>query len=482
MSNTNSQPPTGDHPGVSRRDFIKAGAVGAAGAAGLSLGSPAHANALLKAHGGQAKSVILIWCQGGMSQLDTWDPKPGIGPKYLSPHPFDKAIDTNVPGIRISASLPKLAKVADKYTIMRGMTSEPARGHGDCCYVVQTGHPLSKDGLSYPHVGAVVGMKKGYGGEYKGVLPPFVWLTSRIGRFAIEGFLGPKYRAFMTGGDPTAEEFKVQGLVLPRKVTEERFKRRRALLQNLDSLSMRQENDDRVRRMDSFQDGAYELLTGEARETFNLSAEKDELRDRYGRNHFGQSCLVARRLVEKEVPFVHIFFYNTRTLVDGTKITATPKYGPVRTDWDTHGNNFGQMSRLCPVLDSGLSTLLTDLSDRGLLETTIVVCAGEMGGAPSLSGPNPALLGRSHYPPCHSAVIAGGGFKAGQVVGASDEHAGVIVERPVYPWDLWASVYTKLGIDYTEQLPTPGGCGNAFISPLATGKVPGTGGLLTEIM
>ena len=476
MSNTNSQQPTGDRPGLGRRDFIKAGALGLAG---LSLGSPAHAKALLKTHGRQANSVILLWTQGGMSQVDTWDPKPDMDPKNLCPFPFDTAIDTNVPGIRISASLPKLAKVADKYSIIRTMTTSPAQGHGGCSYVMQSGHPMKtkQSGLSYPHVGSVVALDRLGSGEYTGVLPPFVWLTKTMGIYEVRGFVEPKYQAFMTGGDPTAEKFEVAGLVFPKGMTEERFKRRRSLLQNLDSLSKRQEKDDRFERMNSFQDGAYDLLTGDAKETFNLSLEKDELRDQYGRNHIGQCCLAARRLVEKGVPFVNVFFYNTRTLVDGKKITATP----ARTDWDTHSDNFAQMSRLCPILDSALSTLLTDLSDRGLLETTIVVCVGEMGGSPKLSG-KPGLLGRNHYPRCFSGVIAGGGFKGGNVVGVTNEDGGQIVERPVHPWDLWASVYTKMGIDYTERIPTPSGCGQAFISPLATGNVPGTGGLLTEIM
>jgi len=385
MSNTRSQRPTGDRGGVGRRDFIKAGALGFAG---LSLGSPARANALLKTHGRQANSVILIWTQGGMSHVDTWDPKPDMDPKNLCPFPFDAAIDTNVPGIRICASLPKLAKVADKYSIIRSMTSSPAQGHGGCSYVMQSGHPMKtkQSGLSYPHVGSVVALDRLGSGEYKGVLPPFMWLTRTMGLYEVRGFVEPKYQAFMTGGDPTAE--------------------------------------------------------------------KDELRDRYGRNHVGQCCLAARRLVEKGVPFVNVFFYNTKTLVDGKKITATPS----RTDWDTHSDNFAQMSRLCPILGSAFSTLLTDLSDRGLLETTIVVCVGEMGGSPKLSG-KPGLLGRNHYPRCFSGVIAGGGFKGGNVVGLTSEDGGEIVERPVYPWDLWASAYTKMGIDYTKRIPTPGGCG-----------------------
>ena len=210
--------------------------------------------------------------------------------------------------------------------------------------------------------------------------------------------------------------------------------------------------------MSKFDEAAYGLITGDARKVFDLSQEKDDLRDRYGRNAFGQSCLAARRLVENGVPFVTI------------------NHG----GWDTHKEHFEQMQKKLPVLDMGLATLLADLADHGLLASTIVTCFGEFGRTPKVELEPPWFGGRGHYGNCFSALVAGGGFQGGKIVGASDYRGEEVKDRPVYPWDLTGSIYQLLGIDPHGRLPHPQGC-VAYVTPQAGGNIR-SGGLLKEIM
>jgi len=217
--------------------------------------------------------------------------------------------------------------------------------------------------------------------------------------------------------------------------------------------------DDRViRAMDSYQEKAYSLILGDAKKAFDLSDEKDELRDQYGRTRFGQSCLLARRLVENGVPFVTVNLGG----------------------WDTHKQNFEAMDKLLPVLDQGFAALLADLHQRGLLETTIVVWYGEFGRTPKVDKDPPWNGGRGHFCAAFSVVVAGGGFKGGKVVGETDWRGEKVTSRPVYPWDLSASIYKLLGIDPAGRLPHPRGC-VAYVTPPAGGPM-ASGGLLNEIM
>jgi hypothetical protein len=218
------------------------------------------------------------------------------------------------------------------------------------------------------------------------------------------------------------------------------------------------DQDREFQTMGAFQDQAYGLILGDAKKAFDISQEKDELRDRYGRHRFGQSCLLARRLVENGVPFVMVNFGG----------------------WDTHKQHFERMEKLLPQLDSGFSALLDDLSQRGLLDSTIVVWYGEFSGTPKIAKEPPWNGGRHHFADVFSGVVAGGGFQGGKVVGASDARGEKVKERPVYPWDLTASIYQLLGIDPAGRLPHPHGC-VAYVSPIASGEVQ-SGGLLTEIM
>ncbi|MFV1959204.1 MAG: DUF1501 domain-containing protein, partial [Planctomycetota bacterium] len=293
--------------GLTRRDALRQALFGAAGLAllGRSAGSvwaaPARApKALAGRTGPKAKAVIELWMWGGQSHLDSFDPKPEAGHDYCGP--LGKAIGTNVPGIRIGQLLPKLAQQADKFSIIRSMR-HGINSHETATYVQQTGHEPGSGAnrLVYPAFGAVVSAFKGYGQGYEGMIPPYVVLTRSTGRFALEGFLGLEYKPFATGGDPRRERFAVEGIVL-EGVSDERQQARRKLLHELDTLGRSMPGNRAFGKMDACEEKAYDLILGDAGKVFDLRLEKDAVRDRYGRNTFGQSCLAARRLVEGGVP------------------------------------------------------------------------------------------------------------------------------------------------------------------------------------
>ena len=430
---------------INRRELLKLGAVGAGtlalgGMGNISYGVPLQA---------KAKSIIQIWMWGGPSHLDTFDPKPEAGSDYHGP--LDKPIETNVSGIRICQLLPELAKHADKYSIIRSMT-HGVNGHETASYLTQTGREPGR--LVYPSAGAVVSKFKGYDSGYKGIAPPYVVLTRPQGRFSESGFLGQKYKPFSTSGDPNQEVFAVEGLVA-KGVTDVRQQKRRELLNNLDTLGNAMAGNNEFAKADNCEEQAYEMMFGEGRQLFDLKNEKDELRDRYGRNTFGQSCLMARRLVEAGVPYVTINYNG----------------------WDTHKQHFEIMSRKLPEMDIAMAALLQDLSSRGLLDSTIVWWSGEFGRGPKIQWNAPWNGGRGHYGNCFNAMVAGGGFKGGQIVGESDDKGTFVKDRAVYPKDLIASMYTLMGIDPYGPLPNPKGL-EATVLP-KDGK---SGGILKEII
>ncbi len=401
----------------------------------------------------KAKAVIQIWMWGGPPHLDTFDPKPEAGSDYTGP--LNKPIETNVAGIRIGELLPLLAKQADKYSIIRSMT-HGNNGHETAAYLVQTGREPGGR-IVYPAAGAVVSLFKGYNAGYKGLIPPYVVLTSLQGRFSEAGFLGPRCKPFATGGDPARTPFVVEGVVA-QGITEERQKHRRELLHNLDTLQHSMPYDAQLTAAAQSENQAYELILGEGAKVFDLSTEKDELRDAYGRNKFGQSCLMARRLVERGVPYITINYNG----------------------WDTHKQHFQAMRRQLPDMDKGLGTLIQDLHDHGLLDSTIVWWSGEFGRTPKVQWEAPWNGGRSHHGKVFSAVVAGGGFKGGQVVGASDAKGDGVKDRPVYPGDLIGSMYELLGIDPEAKLPHPQGLEVRATPTAADGMK--SGGRLREIM
>src|ERR1035437_3882328 len=400
----------------------------------------------------KAKSIIQIFLWGGMSHIDTWDPKPDAGRDYMGDLP--KAIPTNVDGIQIGQLFPNLAKQADKFSFVRSLTHRN-NGHETAAYLVQTAHAPGER-LAYPSIGAVFALLKS--ADYKGLIPPYVVLTQPQGRFSEEGFLGPLYKPSAAGGDPNAARFEVEG-VAGKGITDERQRARSALRDKLDTMGQAMAANPQLAASAEARKQAYELILGQAGGVFDLSQEKAELRDRYGRNTFGQDCLAARRMVEAGVPYIVINFPG---------------------GWDTHSNHFATMRRQCPQLDQGFAMLLQDLHDHGLLESTLVWCCGEFGRGPKVDWQPPWNGGRNHYGNVFSVLVAGGGFKSAQVVGSSTAKAEEVKERPVYPVDLLGSIYQLAGIDPNAKLPHPLGL-EAHVLPAAAEGVK-SAGLLTEIM
>jgi hypothetical protein len=445
---------------ISRREAVCGSLCGAAGllladrfgthalaAATESAKAPAKAAAKVK-----AKSVIQIFLWGGMSHNDTWDPKPESGREYMGE--FMDVIPTNVDGIRIGAIFPELAKQADKYSLIRSMTHHN-NGHETAAYLMQTGHTPGER-LAYPSIGAVFALFKSP--QYKGIIPPYVVLTQPQGRFSEEGFLGPKYKPFATGGDPNGTRFEVEGVVA-RGIADDRQKARRDLLDKMNTMGSAMAASPQLLAAEDAKKAAYELILGPGKEVFDLSKEDTKLRDRYGRHTFGQDCLVARRMVETGVPYVVINYPG---------------------GWDTHKDHFQTMRKQVPQLDQGLAMLLQDLHDHGLLERTVVWCCGEFGRGPKVDWQPPWNGGRNHYGNVFSVLVAGGGFKGGCVVGSSDAKAEEVKERPVYPVDLLGSIYQLAGIDANAKMPHPMGA-EAHVLPAPSEKVK-SAGLLTEIM
>ncbi len=444
---------------MSRRDALRVGVFGTAGllfadgnVTGATTPPPSMKNLPAPAIKAKAKSVIQIFLWGGMSHIDTWDPKPDAGYDYMGE--FRTAIPTNVDGIQLGELFPNLAKQADKFSLIRSMTHRN-NGHETAAYLMQTAHAPGER-LAYPSVGAVFSHFKSP--AYKGLIPPYVVLTQPQGRFSEEGFLGPRMKPFATGGDANAPRFEVEGVV-SRGITDARQKARRELLGKMDTLGAALPGNAQLAASDEARRQAYELILGPGKEVFDLSKEKNDLRDRYGRHTFGQDCLAARRMVEAGVPYIVINYPG---------------------GWDTHSNHFATMRRQCPQLDQGLAMLLQDLQDHGLLETTIVWCCGEFGRGPKVDWQPPWNGGRNHYGNVFTALVAGGGFKGGHLVGASDKRAEEVKDRPVYPVDLLGSIYALSGIDAGAKLPHPMGA-EAHVLPAAAEGAK-SGGLLTEIM
>jgi uncharacterized protein (DUF1501 family) len=433
---------------ISRRDAMRRGLVGAAG---IMLADRIVGRAWAVAPAARAKAVIQIWMWGGPSHLDTFDPKPQAGYDYCGP--LDKPIATNVDGIVIGELLPLLGKQADKYSIIRGMT-HGINAHETASYAVQTGRAPGGHEV-FPSTGAVVSLFKGYNAGYTGLIPPYVVLTELQGRFSEAGFLGPRYKPFATGGDPGQARFVVEGVVA-QNIADQRQRDRRELLRRLNTLGNAVKGTASLDAFYQSEDQAYDLILGDAGKVFDLSQEKDEMRDRYGRNTFGQACLVARRLVERGVPYITINFKG----------------------WDTHKQNFQVMRQRLPQMDRGMASLFEDLSDRGLLGSTVIWWGGEFGRTPKVQWEAPWNGGRGHWGQVFSSVVAGGGFKGGQIVGASDATGSEVRDRPVSPSDLIGSIYDLLGIDTNGPLPHPQGLDVRVMPAAATA----TGGRLKEIM
>jgi hypothetical protein len=435
---------------ISRREAMRRGVYGTAG---WLLAGRLNLKAQEAARPAKAKAVIQIWMWGGPSHLDTFDPKPVAGYDYCGQ--LDKPIATNVDGIVIGELLPLLAKQADKYSILRSMT-HGISAHETASYMVQTGRtPGGRD--TYPGVGAVVSLFKGYNAGYHGLIPPYIVLAQPQGRFSEAGFLGARYKPFATGGDPAQTRFAVEGIVA-QGISDQRQQNRRELLHKLNTFGAGMGGNPLLQAFARSEEDAYGLILGDSGKVFDLSQEKDEMRERYGRNTFGQSCLAARRLVECGIPFVTINYQG----------------------WDTHRQHFQTMRQKLPQMDKGMAALLEDLSERGLLDSTILWWSGEFGRTPKIQWEAPWNGGRGHWGNVFSAVVAGGGFKGGHVVGASDERGEEVKERPIYPVDLIGSMYELLGIGQDANLPHPDGL-QVHVMPAASEGVK-QGGRLKEIL
>lgn len=400
----------------------------------------------------RAHSVIQIWLGGGPCHIDTFDPKPEAGNNYCGP--LNQPIATTDRSVFISELMPLLAKQFKNYSIIRSMT-HGNNGHETAAYLVQTGQQPSER-IVHPGAGAVISFLKGKDNNKLGILPPYIVLTQPQGRFSEAGFLGSRYKPFATGGDPNAARFNVEGIV--SQLSELQLRERRELLHRQDRLSPVLSGTPVMEALTRTEEQAYQMLLGDAGKLFDLNQEKTELRDRYGRTTFGQSCLMARRLVAQGVPYVTINLGG----------------------WDTHKDHFQTMRRKLPDLDKGLSALFEDLADRGLLTSTMVWCCGEFGRTPKVAWEAPWNGGRHHYGKVFSAIVGGGGFRGGCVVGASDARGEAVRDRPVYPQDLIGSVYQLMGIDPQSKLPHPQG---VDVSVTAESKEQAKGiGILHELM
>jgi hypothetical protein len=410
---------------LSRRDLFK---LSAAGFAGTSMSGWIERLAADTAnHPQRRRSCILLWMSGGPSQLETFDLKPG----HANGGPF-KEIDTAVPGIRISEHLPKVAAFAKDMVLFRSMTSKEG-DHGRATYFLRTGY-LPQGPVQYPSIGALVSRELG---DDKSELPNFVSIAPQtfFNQNAYgAGFLGPQHAPLVIGnqglqgvarGPNDNVSLKVDDLAAPKDITGEQAKARIDLLQDMEKDFLGRNPGAAPQSHRAAYDRAVRLMRSEAARAFELEDERSEVRDAYGRNLFGQGCLLARRLVERGVPFVEISLGG----------------------WDTHAQNAAQVQRLSETLDPAWAALMRDLQERGLLESTLIVWMGEFGRTPKFGRPD----GRDHWPNSFSTVLAGGGIKGGQAIGSTAEDGASIKDRPVTVQQFLATVCRALGIDHQKQ-------------------------------
>lgn len=432
--------------GPTRRSFLQAGA---STALGLSLADVLQLRALGGAPmAGSAKSVLLLWLWGGPAHLDTWDPKPDAPLEFRGPF---APIATRVTGIRICELFPQIAQLADQFAIVRSLRTG-SNDHGVAGTIGLTGSVMGAVGLdgkpqtgaARPALGSVVARARGF----KSPLPPYMVVGGRLhqGKKAIIGEGGGPYGAlydpFRLEYDPV-EGTRIPALQLPPDLTPERLGDRQRLMRAFDSLQHHTDLLRSARAIDDYRARAFGMLTDpQARTLFDLSKEDDQLRDRYGRTRFGQSCLLGRRLVEHGVPFVQV---NWSDHVEAEEDSGDG-------GWDHHYRNFQIMQdRHAQWLDQSLSALLMDLRERGLLQRTLVVVMGEFGRSPKIN----AMAGRDHWEHCYSALVAGGGVQGGRVIGSSTPRGDHPHDNPLTPADVAATVHHCIGIT-SEQAVTLG--------------------------
>jgi uncharacterized protein (DUF1501 family) len=403
-----------DCSGLSRRSFLS---VGGLATFGLSLPAYLRARDAVPAPDRKEVNCILMWMQGGPSHIDSFDPKPDAPVEIRGEF---STIPTTLSGVRFVEHLPRLARMTADFSVIRG--HDPKNGsHGVADHLMMTGHKFNAS-LPFPCFGSVVAKERGY---RDGMLP-FVQLGRYIDRRfngGIAGFLGDEFNPFEVAEDPNTPGFRVRDLNIEGDAARARLDRRYAMLTDLEKYQKSVEGSATpVRARDVFYEKAHGIITSpQAKRAFDIAAESDRTRDRYGRTQFGQNCLLARRLIEAGVRFV--------TVTDG--------------GWDTHTANFKSLKeRLLPRVDAGFSGLLEDLKIRGMLENTLVVWFGDFGRTPKV---NPSA-GRDHWSTAGVACMAGGGIRPGQVVGRTNDLAEFVTDSPVSPQDLAATIYHCLGV------------------------------------
>ena len=412
--------------GMSRRSFLQ---LGVAGMASLSLGDVLRAKAASKKLGNEKDtSVILVWLDGGPSHMDLWDMKPDAPPEYSG---IWRPIRTNVRGIEISEMLPQQAKVADKFTIVRSLCNNMTH-HDPACRLMLTGYTDAlSDGrqAKYPSIGSIAtkvcGPRRPAVPAYVSV-PVASTVGLQPGQFGAS-YLGGQYNPFQTGGDPNRDDFQVKNITQqPPGMTIPRLEDREGLRKKLDKWQRDMDESDAFEAMDQFDQEAFELIAGsDARNAFDISLEDPSVRDRYGRHTWGQSTLLARRLVEAGSTFVTVQFGG----------------------WDHHADLETRSIKSVPKLDTAVSALFEDLDDRGLLDQVMVVVGGEFGRTPYMNnGHGLGAPGRDHWGKVFSCLIGGGGVQGGQILGASDARGEYVTDRPVTPGDLHATILHALGV------------------------------------
>ncbi|MDR3620399.1 MAG: DUF1501 domain-containing protein [Paludisphaera borealis] len=376
-------------------------------------------------------SCILIWMDGGPSHYETFDPKPGAPAEIRGKF---KPIDTAVPGIQFSEPMKRLASIADKFSIVRSIRHDQGNHGAGNHYMITGAPPRIPVGCGafvsfHPSMGAVAAHERGAAGG----LPPYFSIPSML-RSGGPNFLGAKYAPFVVPDDPNSSSFRVRDVAPPRDLAEPRVDGRRGLRDRLDHFKRFAEKSagDPALALDEYYDQGYELMSSnQAQRAFDITLEDPRIRDRYGRNSFGQRCLLARRLVEAGVPFV--------TLNEG--------------GWDHHVSLFDGFEKRMPAFESSVAALIEDLNQRGMLDSTLVLALGEFGRTPKINKD----AGRDHWSNAMSVLVAGCGTPGGQVVGATDARGYAASERVLSPENFAATVYAKLGIDPGKMLYTPSG-------------------------
>ncbi len=436
-------------PRLTRRQALRLATLGAVGAS--ASGWIETLAAATAAHPQRRKSCILLWMAGGPSQTDTFDPKPG----HANSGPF-KPIETAVPGMLLGPHLPRLARQAKDLAIVRSMSSKEG-DHGRATYYLRTGY-LPQGPIRYPSLGALVANEFD---DDSAELPGFVSIAPfrALNPAAFSsGFLGPRCAPLVVGerngggadGSSSAPSMRVEDLDTPRAIGRARAEERLDLMQTLGSGFLAERPGIPSGSHQNAYFRAVKMMRSAAAKAFELDEEPAAMHEAYGRNPFGQGCLLARRLVERGVPFVEVALSS----VDGSN----------NLGWDTHAQNFDAVEKLSAVLDSGWSTLMTDLRKRGLLDSTLIVWMGEFGRTPTIN----ENAGRDHFPNAWTTVLAGGGIRGGQLIGDSGPGGETIKDRPITVPDLLATVVKGLGIDPSKQNIVDNGRPIRLVDPKST--------------